>query len=490
MTSYGKHGSQRNQLLPTQRAIFNYANVDTISGYNSFFSGATDGGDIVPENTLVLTNDNSVLQFGEGFYSGLDALYGWNLAFNTAGTYAYVAESRNASAADGSNLVGPFDPTFARLPIQINSASTASHIYALESKNYLKLKRSGRTFVEGQGIFRHAGSTNNTFSYGIVAKSAVGVTTIPQASWNIDTFGAGTLNPSQITLDFQKNQTPAFEFYDKSIGGIRFGFLVNNTIYYAHWLPTNNDPDDVPLSQRLKFGNLNLPIRDEVEVTASSVIRRFGVFNDNTGIYFYSNMDKTIDPALIVTQYLNSVVAYSVGGSQKERRLPFVAGTRDAYVTVSAADTPIFSIKADAMLSGNTNRTVFNFDSIDIHSKGANLDDGVYVDVIYNGLLTADTFTNTPNSNSGLVYDTDATAISGGTIIYSGVIYANQVKKIKKSDLDMEYINAFSRKSITLAAGATPTTVTKDDILTVVASPFPAVTNFSAGAIMVGGEVE
>lgn len=490
MTNCGKHGSQRNQLLPRERAVFNYANVDTISGYNSFFSGAAAGGVIVPDNKLVLTNDNSVLHFGSDFYSGLDTLYDWNLAFNTAGTYAYVAGSRNASAADGNNLVGPFDAEFARLPIQIDSASTASHIYSLESRNYLKLKRSGKTFGEHQGVFRHTGTTTNSFSEGIVLQRASGIVNFPQASWNVDTFGADPArNPSQITLDFTKIQTLVFEFYDKTMGAVRFGFLIDNVIYYAHSEQTNNNPVGVPVSQSYRFGNLNLPIRDEVEVTASNVVRRAGIFNNNTGIYFYSSMDKTNDPNLIVTQYLNSVVAYNVGGSSKDNRIPFVAGTRNTYVPISANDTPIFSIKANATLSGNTNRTVFNFDSIDIHSKGANLDNGVYIDVIYNGSLTAGTFVLQPNSESGLLYDTAATAISGGTIIYSGVVYADQVKQIKKSDLQKEYVNAFSHKSITLAAGATPTTITKDDILTIVASPFPGVTNFSVGAIMVGGEV-
>ncbi len=490
MTSFGKIGNQRNQLLPTERLFFNYGNDNTISGYNSFFGGEAAGGGIVTENKLVLTNDNSSLVFSAGFNSGFDTLYDWNCVFNTAGTYAYVAESRNASAADASNLVGPAEPQFSRLPIQINSASSDANIYVIESKNYLKLKRRGRTFVEIQGIFRHTGTTDNTFEESITVKRSGNSELITQSSWNIDSFGASSLNPSGITLDFKKIQTLVFEFYDKEMGDVRFGFLVGNTIYYAHFVETNNNSDFLPSSnQFFVAGNLNLPIRDEVEVSSGFVIRRAGIFNDTNGIYFSSSMDATNEPNLIVSQYLQSVSAYNIGGGDKDYLIPFVAGTKEILKIVDAANIPLFSVKADTLLSGNTNRTVFNFDKINIHASGANLNEGCYIDVIYNGSLTGDTFANQPNTESGLLYDTEATAISGGIVIYSGEVYADQVEKIEKSDLQKEYVNAFSRKSITLASGATPTTATKDDILTIVATPLTDTSSILVGASMKGGEI-
>lgn len=493
MTSYGKHGSQRNQLLPTHRAFFNYGNAGEIGGYNSFFSGTAEGGDIVPENTLVLTNDNSTLLYASGYKTGFDTLYESVCVFNTAGTNNFLAASRNASAVDGNNKLTA-QPNLNRLSIEIDAASSDGHVYAIESMNYLKISPSGRTFVERQGIFEHTGDTDNTTSFEFVITDGTNTLGVSQNSWNIDTFIKGVSpNPSGIGLDFKAVQTLVFSFYDKDIGDVLCGFLVDNTIFWAHRFKTNNEEFiqlDPEFNKRLKFGNLNIPIRDDGLIfPPSNFLRRVGVYNNSHGVYFSSNMNTTSEPNLIIQQYAHSSVAYTIGSSDKKKRIPFVAGTEEILKTVNAPNIPLFSVKAANTFSGSTNRTVFNFDEINIHASGANLDEGCYIKVIYNGSLTGDTFSEQPNSHSALLYDIDATAISAGTILYSGVIYADQVKKINKSDLRVDYVNNFSRKSITVSTDIGSDTLEKDDILTVVASPLTGTASILVGATMEGGEI-
>lgn len=478
MTSYGKHGSQRNQLLPTQRAIFNYANVDSVAGYNSFFSGITGGG-AMPENTLVLTNDNSVLHFAANFDSGFDTLHDRTGVFDGA----LLPESRNASAssANGALLA---DLTTSSLSMQVKADGVQRSSIILESKNYLKMPESGRTYLEYQGVFEHPGATDNTTAMTLHEPLKA---PIAQSAWNIDTFGAGTLNPSNITLDFKKVQTAVFEFTGKNKGNVRLGFLIGHTIYFAHEFAINNAVDNTK--------TLNVPIRDEIVVASTSVSRIFGLYNQASGYVFESIMDTTSVPGLTVQQYLNSVVCYTVGSDHVEKKVPFTAGNKDTFVNVTSADTPLFSIQCNNTFSGAVNRTTYNLDMLQINASSQDENFGCYIKVFYNAELDGGaTFVALPdNAQSALKYDISATSIiTPGIELFSTAIMANELSTFFAKDIFKNYKDEFSRNEI---AGFVIDTQVLQQTLTVVASPMTGLapiiptTSIAVSANIFGGEV-
>lgn len=480
MTNYGEHGSQRNQLLPTHRAFFNYGNAGEIGGYNSFFSGAAEGGDIVPENTLVLTNDNSKLHFAANFDSGFDTLHDWTCVFDNA----LSTESRNTSilSANGALLA---DLLTSSLGMSVAANGTVRSTIILESKNYLKMPESGRTYLEMQGVFEHIGVPTSNPTVFSLFEPFVGP--VPQASWNIDTFLSGELNPSGIILDFKKVQTAVFEFTGKNKGNVRFGFLIGHTIYFAHEFAINNSVDNTK--------TLNLPIRDGITVESpTSVGRGAGLYNTTSGYFFRSTMDTTSNPNLLIEQKLNSVVCYTVGADSVEKKVPFAAGNKNTFVNVTTANTPLFSIQCDSTFSGGTNRTVFNLDHLNIISSSQDENFGCDISVLYNtdlttGLLQPDFVSLPDNDQSALLYDITADAVSGGIEIFSTQIMANEKSTFSMEDILKNYRKEFSRNDI---IGLNVTSKVLTQTLTVVASPmqgtFPTKA-IDVSANIFGGEV-
>lgn len=476
MTSYGKHGSQRNQLLPTHRAFFNYGNVGEIGGYNSFFSGAAEGGDIVPENTLILTNDNSKLHFAANFDSGFDTLHDWTCVFDNA----LSSEDRNTSesSANGALLA---NLTTSSLGMSVAANGSVRSTIILESKNYLKMPESGRTYLEMQGVFEHIGVPTSNPTVFSLFEPFVGP--VPQASWNIDTFLSGELNPSGIILDFTKVQTAVFEFTGKNKGNVRFGFLIGHTIYFAHEFAINNFANNTR--------TLNLPIRCGAGVEgATSASMSIGLYNTISGYFFMSTMDTTSDPNLLIEQKLNSVVCYTIGADAVEKKVPFVTGNKDTFVNVTTANKPLFSIQCDSTFSGGTNRTTYNLDMLQIHSSSQDENFGCYIKVLYNASLIGDSFIALPdNAQSALLYDISATSVSGGIELFSTAIMANELSTFFAKDIFKNYRDEFSRNDI---VGLFVTSKVLTQTLTVVASPMQGVfptTSIDVSANIFGGEV-
>lgn len=494
MSHYGKNGNQRNQMLPTELSVFNYGNVDNIFGYNSFFSGRAAGGNIVPDNKLVLTNDNSKLLFAAGFNGGFNTLYDWVGVGRSSGVYNLLPESGNLSFIDGGNVNNSLTANLnaGRLEISTDSASANGVIYSWQSRNPLKLDNSGSTFAFKQGVFRHIGFTNNAYAYAINIESPItGNAPFAQADWNIDSFGANpALNPSGITLDaiaFMKLQTLVFQFFNNEMGDFRFGFLIENVIYFAHEGRTNNQDGTGSITQQIPFGNTNLPFKEEIEVKATEVVRRVGMFNDIYGVWFSATMDKTSDPTLVTEQYSHKTTIFNVGSGDKDYYEPFVASTGETLVDVLQADVnrPIISVRS-------LNKTIWTFDKIQLTASGPDQNYGCYIQVVYNGFLTGDTFAETPNSISEVTYDLTASSISSGYVLYSGYIYANQDIDIQKNDLYKVFVDKFSKKAVYYFDGTTPQVSLKDDTLSVVATPIstmPALSSLNVGVSVVGGEV-
>lgn len=86
---------------------------------------------------------------------------------------------------------------------------------------------------------------------------------IPQNEWNIDTFGAGALNPSKrIFNDFSKTCLFVIDLEWLGVGFSRFGMVFDGKIYYCHIFKHKK-------IQKPYIRYAKLPIRFELETTGT-----------------------------------------------------------------------------------------------------------------------------------------------------------------------------------------------------------------------------
>lgn len=430
-------------------------------------------------NFRALSSQGRKVHFAANFDSGLDTLNNVNCVFDGN----LIAESRNASASSSNGSLSA-DLNLSSLSLQVAADGTNQTTIIIESKNFLKLPLSGITFLEAQGVFEHPLSTTNTTTFSIQMDN-IGVAL--RDDWNIDKMdGTG---PSEITLDFKKIQTFVAHISGKNKGDVKTGFLVNDTLYFAHVFYINNS------SIHTETLTLNLPfVNSFSRLPGDFVVRRVGLSAFNIGsITFNSEMDVVNEPTLMVQNYLNNVSCYTVGADPVEKKVPFTAGNKDTFVEVTTANTPLFSIQCAPTFSGLANRTVFNIDRLDITASSQDENFGCYISVLYNTDLTTGTnpfFVSLPtNPESALQYDITADVVSGGIEIFSTYVMANKTSTFAMEDIFKNYRKEFSRNEIDSFGISTQVL---NQTLTVVASPmqgkFPT-TEIDVSANIFGGEV-
>lgn len=102
----------------------------------------------------------------------------------------------------------------------------------------------------------------------VVLRSNIGGTptdyAVPQAEWNVDKMdGTG---PSGITLDFSKTQIFIVDYQWLGIGRVRFGFVVDGQLYYAHYANHANK------QAFLYSQHPHCPFRSEIENTGTTTV--------------------------------------------------------------------------------------------------------------------------------------------------------------------------------------------------------------------------
>lgn len=116
------------------------------------------------------------------------------------------------------------------------------------------------------GIYFESNGQTNSYSFNI-AKSAgthAGTQTAVQSAWSIDPLnGSGS---SGITLDFTKNQILLIDYEWLGLGTVRYGFVVNGTVYYAHAFAHSGDSDALTSTY---MSTPNLPVRYEIRKVGS-----------------------------------------------------------------------------------------------------------------------------------------------------------------------------------------------------------------------------
>lgn len=244
------------------------------------------------------------------------------------------------------------------------------------------IKRKIGLFDNNNGLFfdqlsTGIGVTIRTFTSG----SAVD-TRVAQSSWNLDKMdGTGK---SSINLDFSKCQIMFADFEWLGVGRVRFGFFVDGKPYYCHEVLNANNTTLVYMSSP------NLPLRYEIE-------------NDGTG------------GVASLTHICSTVISE---GGVKETGYGFgiSRGVAPLVTLNNTSIYPLFAMRLNSNYLASTIK-ILNF-GINCTSTAT-----------YNWYLllnptvtgTALSFTQITNSSiDAQINTTNATTVSGGTVLLSG----------------------------------------------------------------------
>lgn len=412
--------------------------------------------------------------------TGLDTLNDYTCVFNEA----LVPETRNAEPSGAGNDEIFFDPFIGGATLGFDAQGLPAAPYVNESKTIVKLTGTGRAYAFHTGTFQDTGASTLPAQFFI---EVIGTLTgeIAQSNWNIDPLdGTGD---SGIDLDFATSQTLVIKIDLDNRGSSYFGFLLEDVIYYAH----------KHINENVALGTLpvNYPLRDQVTRNGAILTRKIGLFDQNGGFVFISKTDSTSAPAAIVIQTLSDSKAVKVKSNQKDFVLPFTAGNRETSKVVTAPNTPLCSVRtrpwfdeAPPTVGLITNKTVWTIDQLHLYASGPDLNKGCYIRVFYNAALTADNFTVLPgNSESRMLQDVAATAVTGGFELFSCRILTDQVYTFYAKDIFKNYRNYFAYNRIT--EPGLPGEFTFDQTITIVATPMDATDTLEVAATIIGGEV-
>jgi hypothetical protein len=240
-------------------------------------------------------------------------------------------------------------------------------------------------FDANNGCFFEVDGTTGS---AVVLRSNIGgvitETRVLQANWNVDMLDGNGI--SGATVDFSKAQVYSIDFQWLGAGRIRFGLFINGVFTYCHVMPLGNTLTGPFMNTAC------LPVRCEIT---------------NTGVAVSASTMKEICISVV-----------SEGGQEKPVLLNFSASNDGLAINVNSS-RPVLSIRPKLLFAGQVNRARIFLSDLTIlaESTGKNLE----YRLIYNGTLTGASFTSV-DPNSGVEFDTAATAITGGTIYKIGYV--------------------------------------------------------------------
>jgi hypothetical protein len=207
-------------------------------------------------------------------------------------------------------------------------------------------------------------------------------TIIYQSSWNVDKLdGTG---PSGITLDVTKTQILIIDFQWLGVGTVRYGFDIGGQVMYVH-----------------KSHHANT-IFTQVYIKSAWLPLRYEIVNTNT-----------TSATGALKQICSSVS--SEGGSEHVGNL-YTASNLTVVSVTTAAWVPIASITINSTLNSYPYRGQIQLSSFETLATGSN---SASIAIFENATLTGASW-STVNAASAVSSDTASTAISGGTIRYTG----------------------------------------------------------------------
>lgn len=242
-------------------------------------------------------------------------------------------------------------------------------------------KRAG-VFDENNGIFFENGPDGNY--YCVIRSNVTGTvveTRVVREEWNGDKFDG--LGPSGITADPTAIHLLVIEYEWYGAGAVHFYYVMNGVKHRIHSFFHANIAHDVYMSTPF------LPIRYEIENVSGSALGEFVLASCSFGLE----------------------------GNSSRVGLPMVAQIPLPGLTLATANTfyPAISIRLKpGSLSGIAILEKLQFFTVD----NTTLAYRIYV----NPTLTGGTWVNHELPNSLVQVNTGATALSGGTILYRGLI--------------------------------------------------------------------
>lgn len=231
-------------------------------------------------------------------------------------------------------------------------------------------------FTAQNGIFLEADGTDIYIVKRSYTSGSAVDTRVAQSSWNGDAFnGSGD---SGITLDVSKTQILWTDIEWLGVGSVRVGFVIDGVFYIAHTFHHANTETDVYMT------TASLNCRYEITSTGAA-----------------GSMKQICSTVISEGGYAPTPPIYHVGNGTIEKRL-------------SAADTlyPLASIRLDS----TTPDAVVVPAQIDFLSTDVRYGE---VRLIEGATLTGASFNN--SISSVVETDTSATAMSGGTTVFSAL---------------------------------------------------------------------
>lgn len=338
--------------------------------------------------------------FDDEFTFGMDP-YMWDTIVANGGTIVNntdtASEILSVSTASGSRAMMQTHQYLRYQPGK-SQVVNAGFLFGAPTPNVIR--RIGQ-FDDNNGFFlEQNGITDVAFVIRSDTSGSVVDTRTTQPNWNSDRYdgSTGLGNLSGLTIDFSKMTLLSID-YNWPTGRIRFGFVNNGRLIYAHQDVTSSTLN-VPITR-----TPNLPIRCEILTTAATVS---------------TQSMKVIACSLICA-----------GGQDPLSRIRSVDRQVTGVSVSSGSRSPIISIRPKLNYNGRTNRGIIYPIEVSLKTS-SDTEWGLY----YRPTLTGATFTSVDNY-SITEYDTAATAITvtGAIRVAGGYMATGQTTLVKLIDL-------------------------------------------------------
>jgi len=244
------------------------------------------------------------------------------------------------------------------------------------------IKRKIGLFDDKNGLFFDQLSTGMGVTVRTYTSGSAVDTRVAQSSWNVDKMnGTGA---SGITLDFSKCQIMFADFEWLGVGRVRFGFFVDGKPYYCHEVLNANNTTLVYMSTP------NLPLRYEIE-------------NDGTG-------------GIATLTHICSTVISEGGIKDTGYGFGLSRGVVPLVTLNNTSIYPLFAMQLNSNYLASTIK-ILNF--------GINCTSTATYNwyLILNPTVTGTALSFTQITNSSIdaqINTTNATTVSGGTVLLSG----------------------------------------------------------------------
>lgn len=179
--------------------------------------------------------------------------------FTAAEAYVRMA---TAGAGGASNVIRQ---TYQSFNYQPGKGQLLYFTFCFTSTGTSGITRRVGQFNANNGVF--LAQTGTTVSVNIRTQSAYGNQSVNQSSWNWDKMdGTG---PSRITIDWSKAQILVIDYEWLGVGSVRFGFVIDGSVYYVHQFRNANVLSGVYMSTP------NLPLRYSIDNDGTAAAANF-----------------------------------------------------------------------------------------------------------------------------------------------------------------------------------------------------------------------